>query len=520
MTRGGLRLWLVAVVLLCAAGAALAHIVPTGVGIQQYLKPQPRKVYLEYNLGFSDFAGYAEVLKMETSRDNILQQAEIDAWLAALEPRLLANIAVSLDEKPLTFRVAKRNTVALFPGVDVTRIPGLAFDSWWYLEADVDIGPGEHRFDMYDRNFEREESQSIVWFPKRPPGFDEYAFEGNPKSSRVFEMATEYQIYARGATIYVEFSKATLAAAATPTAAPAPEPAAATVTASSEGMKQTAVEAAQRKGIVYRGAEELAEQRQLIGLKDEIWYLAFGLALVYGAAHALAPGHGKSMIAAHLLGTQGRLRDALVLGGVVTLTHSAGNFLIAIGAFALAQAVFQMNEASFAGKMTIGLEVLSGIGVFLIGGGLLYRRLKTLERAARNGRGHGHSHGLFGEHHHHGPGGHTHGKPGESVLSLGFWAGLQPCTAGIALTFFSIQQHWLWKGLYLQLAFSLGLGLVILAVAVAMVLAKSYAAEKVPSEGLWMQALPVVSAVLLTSVGAWMVIDCLSRNKVGPFAHS
>src|SRR4030095_16967280 len=45
-------------------------------------------------------------------------------------------------------------------------------------------------------------------------------------------------------------------------------------------------------------------------------------ALIAGASHALAPGHGKSMVAAYLIGTQGRIRDAVVLGTVTTITHT------------------------------------------------------------------------------------------------------------------------------------------------------------------------------------------------------
>ena len=38
---------------------------------------------------------------------------------------------------------------------------------------------------------------------------------------------------------------------------------------------------------------------------------AFG----WGAVHALSPGHGKGMVAAYLVGTRGRARDAVALGG-------------------------------------------------------------------------------------------------------------------------------------------------------------------------------------------------------------
>ena len=46
--------------------------------------------------------------------------------------------------------------------------------------------------------------------------------------------------------------------------------------------------------------------------------LALALALFWGSAHALTPGHGKSIVAAYLVGSRGRARDALALGGIVS----------------------------------------------------------------------------------------------------------------------------------------------------------------------------------------------------------
>src|SRR5438552_1521222 len=59
-------------------------------------------------------------------------------------------------------------------------------------------------------------------------------------------------------------------------------------------------------------------------------YLAFALLIAFflGAAHALTPGHGKTLVAAYLAGSRGRMSDAIYLGGVVTATHTASVFLL------------------------------------------------------------------------------------------------------------------------------------------------------------------------------------------------
>ncbi len=56
--------------------------------------------------------------------------------------------------------------------------------------------------------------------------------------------------------------------------------------------------------------------------------LVFLLAVGVGGLHALQPGHGKTMVAAYLVGSQGRVRDAVLLGGVVTLTHTSSVVLL------------------------------------------------------------------------------------------------------------------------------------------------------------------------------------------------
>ncbi len=42
---------------------------------------------------------------------------------------------------------------------------------------------------------------------------------------------------------------------------------------------------------------------------------AIGIAFVLGAAHALTPGHGKTIVAAYLVGSRGTLKHAAFLGG-------------------------------------------------------------------------------------------------------------------------------------------------------------------------------------------------------------
>jgi ABC-type nickel/cobalt efflux system permease component RcnA len=125
--------------------------------------------------------------------------------------------------------------------------------------------------------------------------------------------------------------------------------------------------------------------------------LAVLLALTLGAAHAALPGHGKTIMAAYLAGKRGRARDAVAVGGVVTLTHTGGVLVVGL---------LLTTFASLVGQAVLGwLGVVSGVLVVGVGAAMLIA-LRRRGAAAM----HGHHHGWLGhKHHHHGDGhGHPH----------------------------------------------------------------------------------------------------------------
>ena len=56
--------------------------------------------------------------------------------------------------------------------------------------------------------------------------------------------------------------------------------------------------------------------------------IAFAVAVGLGAFHALEPGHGKTLVAAYLVGSRGTMKHAFLLGLIVTATHTAGVYLL------------------------------------------------------------------------------------------------------------------------------------------------------------------------------------------------
>ncbi|MEV4629722.1 hypothetical protein AB0J90_25995 [Micromonospora sp. NPDC049523] len=134
---------------------------------------------------------------------------------------------------------------------------------------------------------------------------------------------------------------------------------------------------------------------RLIALFDSgaVFWLALLVALGVGAAHAVAPGHGKSVTAAYLVGTRGRYRDAVRLGAIVALMHTFSVLVLALVWVGLTGAAGLGTKT-----ITAWLQVLAGLVVIGVGAHLTYRHL----------RGHGHSH-THGHGHSHAPGhGHSH----------------------------------------------------------------------------------------------------------------
>src|SRR6202451_1722444 len=114
--------------------------------------------------------------------------------------------------------------------------------------------------------------------------------------------------------------------------------------------------------------------------------VAIGIAFALGAAHALTPGHGKTIVAAYLVGSRGTMKHAAFLGAMVTLTHTITVFLLGLATLFLFQYVVPQ-------KVTQVLGAISGLSIVAIGGWMLYKRLR--------GAGHTHPHDHDHDHHHH-----------------------------------------------------------------------------------------------------------------------
>jgi ABC-type nickel/cobalt efflux system permease component RcnA len=112
---------------------------------------------------------------------------------------------------------------------------------------------------------------------------------------------------------------------------------------------------------------------ELVSRRDmSIGFVALALlaALGFGAIHALSPGHGKTIVAAYLVGSRGTAKHALILGLTVTATHTSS-------VYALGFITLYLSEYIVPETLYPWLGVASGALIVLMGASLFIGRLRS-----------------------------------------------------------------------------------------------------------------------------------------------
>ena len=256
-----------------------------------------------------------------------------------------------------------------------------------------------------------------------------------------------------------------------------------------------------------------------------LWFLftAAFIACGLGALHALEPGHGKTIVAAYLVGSRGTARHAFLLGLIVTASHTAGVF--ALGAITLYASRYIVPE-----QLYPWLGVFSGLTIAGLGGYMFLRRWSGLDLDHSHTSGQLHSHwfssskGRVAE--------PSYTEPGKSVslyqlFALGITGGIIPCPAALVVLLSAFALHRVGLGFFLILAFSLGLAGVLIAFGMLMVYSRRFMTRLRVNGPLTTRWLPVASAAFMTILGAAIAvrafvttgidIHALTKEKLGPF---
>ncbi len=168
-------------------------------------------------------------------------------------------------------------------------------------------------------------------------------------------------------------------------------------------------------------------------------FSGIGLAFLYGALHALGPGHGKMVVASFFMGQDAKIWRGMFMGLQIANTH-------VISAVALVWLV-DLSFRHFIGGSpaeSIWIRAVSFGLIAVIGGVLLFRAIQRY-RAAKHGV-------TLAE-----PHDHQHGMGQQSLLA--FLAGLVPCTGAILVMLFALASDIVGIGILLVAAISAGMAI-------------------------------------------------------------
>src|SRR5215203_3763207 len=105
------------------------------------------------------------------------------------------------------------------------------------------------------------------------------------------------------------------------------------------------------------------------------------LGILFGAAHALTPGHGKTVLATYLAGSRLTALGGLIVAAVLTLTHIGSAVLLALIAAPLVS-----RTLGTAGR-AVTLEHLSRGMLFAIGLWLILRAVRARDGVHQHSEG-------------------------------------------------------------------------------------------------------------------------------------
>ena len=462
--------------------AAVAHPLPnTHYDRTVAIRFTPDRVVVKYALEVSQLTIFLDGAKLftpdEIAKLDKTSRGFSTAYARKIAPEIARDFHSTADGKPLEFQTQ---------AIDVE--PGEHPRFHFTFKADWPTGGKRRAFAFEDTSFEGKPGLLALTLPDAASdttsgvSLDD-AVEPDPRwrTKPAIDLTPEQAIELRKASGTVTLPKA-IGIVEKPH-----EPEAPTVT---EGERPSLA-----SDLFHRGLPALFDSTYGIG----ILLLA---SFLFGSAHAFTPGHGKTLVAAYLVGERGTIGHAIILAVATTVAHTGSVIIVAM-------VLWSAYGNDVPGSTQGILQLAGGLLVAGVGAWLLMRRV--VGKAD-------HFHLFGGDHHHHGDGGHHHhDHPGSAavpaasnstagwtrLLLMGLGGGLIPCWDAVLLLLAATALNRVDFAIPLLFAFSAGLGAVLVLLGVGVVYAHKAGAMRF-SESRWFKLLPMVSAALLLGIGLWL----------------
>ncbi len=471
----------VAVTVLLAA-AALSVAAPAGAHplgnftVNQFVGVAvvPGAVEVDYVVDMAEIPTFQELREFDGDRDGALSPEEAAAYADRRCRELAPGLETAVDRGPLAL-ASLAGTAELLPGQ--AGLTTLRLECAYRAPASGDAGPAT--LEVVNRNFD----QRLGW----------REIEVGTAAARPTGIADRLQAYpddllrsppdVRSATVPVVL----VAAGEEPPAPAAPDPG----TAHDDDPV-----AAPRSTAVVRPPDAFASLITKAGLGPLALAAGLAAAFALGIGHALAPGHGKTIMAAYLVGTSGTGRQAGVLALAVAISHTAG--VLVLGLVTLAATAAWQPDAVYP-----WLSLVAGLVVLGVGISLLVRRGHSYDH------GHGHAH-----HHDHAadPMAADREVGWKALAALGLSGGLVPSASAVVLLLGAVHLERVALGVALIVAFGLGMAATLVGVGLLLVYAGRAGLRRLPS-GPGLDAVPrrlrLVMGLVVVALGLVMTLTAL-----------
>jgi nickel/cobalt transporter (NicO) family protein len=455
-----------AAVVLSVVRMAAAH--PAGfTSVNRYLGVEcdlHGRIRIDYLLDFAELPSYSEFQQLDADHDGVAAPAEQRAYLDRRLPPLVAGWTVEVNGARASLRVTGSNLEALEGerGMPTLRI---AAEVEVERAAPLDSGQRDIRVYVRDPNFSdrsgwrelaAQDSPGVEvtsGFEERPSQALSYSRSASPPRADEAQLSFRLVSGAHPASLDPRSERPTI--------------------------------------VVDPRLASLSSALKRASASPSFSLVAFALAALLGAVHALSPGHGKALAAAYLVGRRARLSQAFVFGTTVSATHTIVVFVL--GGLAVA-----IEHTMGTDRLMRGLEIVSALTVLVLGLLQLPRRWREITTRAA---GHSHASGWG-----------RAGEAGEtlSILALGASSGITPCPSAVAVLLTAIALHRCGFGLLLVLAFSIGVAATLTAAGV-LVLVAGRLLHRVSGAAIFLRWLPVASSACVLVIGVLLCASALSQ---------
>jgi ABC-type nickel/cobalt efflux system permease component RcnA len=450
------------------------------------IEPGPDRIRVRYVLDMAEIPAFQEMAGIDLDRDGQVNSQEHASYLVNKAEELKRGLYLLVDDRPVPLQVVDQE-LSFPPGQG--GLPTLRLSLG--LQGQLRSSSGEQRLYYRDDNY----AQRLGWkeIVVRPGAGVSLVNATAPQQDRSNELRNYPEDF---------LSRP-------------PDQREAHLTMVIDAAANTA-ESAQVAAAVPSGRNNRDPLTSLLmaeRLSVPVVILSFALALGLGALHAISPGHGKTIMAAYLVGTRGTGRHALFLGLTVTVSHTLG--VLGLGLVTLYASHLITPERLYPWLGLVSGATVMAIGAWLLLGQVWRRRLTSLDRS-RSVPDHHHAHAHGHSHSHQPRGSNTLRITWRNLAALGIAGGLLPSASALVILLAAISLHRTGFGLLLILAFSTGMAAVLAGIGLMMVYAGKIV-ERFQSQnrlvGAVTAALPMATALVVLISG--VVVTARAAFQVG-----